>query len=90
MSVYLQVLWSSLSNKYHTVLVSLLSSCTDVTGTCVCFYIFRSEQLLRERMRATGNGITSYDYQENDSIVVHGSQCVVVDRQTVSDAFEPS
>ena len=37
-------------------------------------------------MRATGSGITSYDYiQENDSVVVHGSQCVVVDRQSVSN-----
>ena len=39
-------------------------------------------------MRATGDGITSYDYmKENDSIVVHGSQCVAVDRQSVSDAL---
>ena len=38
-------------------------------------------QLLQERMQATGSGITSYDYiQENDLIVVHGSQCVVVDQ----------
>ena len=36
-------------------------------------------------MRVTGNGITNYEYiSENDSIVVYGSQCLVVDRQTVS------
>ena len=53
--------------------------------------LFRSEQLLRERMRATGSGITNYDYiEENDSLVVHGSQCVVVDRQTVSNAIDLS
>ena len=53
--------------------------------------LFRSEQLLRERMRATGSGITNYDYiEEKDSLVVHGSQCVVVDRQTVSNAIDLS
>ena len=50
--------------------------------------LLRSEQLLRERMRATGNGITSYNYiHENDSIVVHGSHCVAVDWQSVSNGL---
>lgn len=48
-------------------------------------YFIRSEQLLRERMRTTGNGITSYDYIRNeDSIVIHGSQCLMINRQCVS------
>ena len=49
------------------------------------FILLRSEELLFERMRATRNGITSYDYiYESDSIVVHGSKCVVVDKLNVS------
>lgn len=57
----------------------------DIYDTTTIFHcLHRSEQLLRERMRATGNGITNYDYiNESDSIVVYGSHCVVIDRQRV-------
>ena len=39
-------------------------------------------------MRATGSGITSYDYiPEKDLVVVHGPRCTVLERETVSVAL---
>ncbi|XP_064388564.1 dipeptidyl peptidase 9-like [Halichondria panicea] len=43
----------------------------------------KSEQLLRERMRSTGSGLTQYDYLSScDLLLVHGPQCLVLDRQS--------
>ena len=76
--------WSKVLTIATVIIYSLLNLSTCHNTPCLMFTC-RSEQLLRERMRATGNGITSYDYIcESDSIVVYGSQCLVVDRQTVS------
>ena len=46
----------------------------------------RSEQLLRERMRATGSGITWYDYSREGDLLVSqdGPRCVAVRRKNVS------
>lgn len=46
----------------------------------------RSEQLLRERMRATGSGVTWYDYRPEDDLLVaqDGPRCVAVQRKSVS------
>lgn len=64
----------------------------DTCMSDVKFFFFgRSEQLLRERMRSTGSGITSYEYiYGEDSIVIHGPQCLVMDRQSVSFLFYSS
>lgn len=44
----------------------------------------RSEQLLRERMRATGSGVTWYDYRPEDDLLVaqDGPRCVAVQRKS--------
>ena len=46
----------------------------------------RSEQLLRERMRASGSGITHYEYQnDGDRLLVQdGPNCRLLDRSKAS------
>ena len=60
----------------------IFSSQNNLCNNILTF--IRSEQLLHERIRTTGNGITSYDYIcSKDSIVIHGSQCLVINQQCV-------
>ena len=45
----------------------------------------RSEQLLRERMRATGRGITAYEYLNDEDLLLiqDGPKCTVLQREQV-------
>ncbi len=60
--------------------------CSSATGGGLRV-LSRSEQLLRERMRATGRGITKYQYvrEEDRLLVVDGPKCSLVQRETVSE-----
>lgn len=51
----------------------------------------RSEQLLRERMRVSGTGITSYKrLEDQDAVFVQsGPVCSVIDRRQVSASLPP-